>query len=274
MVWVRSTKHSPFDVVLNKITPTKLEAVIDFGAAKQRLLVNIYNWGIRFSDDDIYLAMEDLASCFRIPQIAADLSSAFGFMIEHLFFIATSMVFGSSTSTTSSWEPFRRSIEALIPIYFERPELVEKHQDLLDHLQWNAGLTAPKTKTFCCSINTDMLNNDGTLKPVKAPIYVDNILLAAALRFNILWLLAAAIKAIFVVCGMPDIQIRQCLLSLEKWESLVIGTNQIMLGLEINTDRMTVKSQTTTTTRERFSPFCNHPGRLQKDFSKWVRCKS
>ena len=240
MVWDGSTKFDPFDIVLNEITPTEFEAVIDFGTAKRRLLANIYNWRISFPDDDIYLAMEDLTSCFRIPRVAADLTGAFGFMIGHLFFLATSMVFGSNTSA-SSWEPFRRSIEALIPIYFNRPELVDKHRELLNQLKWNTGSTAQKTRAFRCPINTGMLNEDGTLKPVTAPIYVDDILLAAALKQYILRLLAAAIEAIFVVCGRPNIEVRQCPLSLEKWESLVVGTKQIMLGLEIDTDRMTVK---------------------------------
>ena len=240
MVWDGSTKLTPFDVVLNEVTPTEFEATIDFGTSKRRLLINIYNWRISFPDDDIYLAMEDLTSCFRIPRIAADLTGAFGFMIDHLFFLATSMVFGSNTSA-SSWEPFRRSIEALIPIYFNRPELVDKHKDLLNQLKWSAESTAPKTKAIRCPINTGMLNDDGNLKPVKAPIYVDDILLAAAMKSYILCLLAAAIEAIFVVCGEPKTEIRQCPLSLEKWESLVVGTKQIMLGLEINTDRMTVR---------------------------------
>jgi hypothetical protein len=240
MVWDGSTKFDPFDVVLNEITPTELEAEIDFGSAKQRLLISIYNWRISFPDDDIYLAMEDLTACFRIPRIAADLTGAFGFMIGFLFFLATSMVFRSNTSA-SSWEPFRRSIEALIPIYFNRPELVEKHGELLNQLKWSAGSTTPKTKAFCCPINTGMLNDDGTLKPVRAPIYVDDILLAAALKSYILQLLAAAIEAIFVVCGEPNLDIRQCPLSIEKWDALIVGTKQVMLGLEIDTDKMTVR---------------------------------
>jgi len=162
-------------------------------------------------------------------------------MIDHLFFLATSMVFGSNTSA-SSWEPFRRSIEALIPVYFCNPELTEKHKTLLDQLKWDSSKSvAQKVKAYRCPINIGMLNSNGTLRPVQAPMYVDDILPAAATKNYILQLLAAAIEAIFVVCGKPDLELRQCPLSLEKWESLVVGTKQIMLGLEIDTDRMTVK---------------------------------
>ena len=36
-----STKGSPHEVVLNEITPTELEANIDFGLAKMKLLIRI-----------------------------------------------------------------------------------------------------------------------------------------------------------------------------------------------------------------------------------------
>jgi hypothetical protein len=47
----------------------------------------------------------------------------------------------------------------------------------------------------------------------------------------ILKLLAAIIEAIFVVCSCPDIDVRQCPLSLEKWGELIVGPCQIILGL-------------------------------------------
>jgi hypothetical protein len=52
--------------------------------------------------------------------------------------------------------------------------------------------------------------------------------------------LAATIKAIFVVMGKPDVAVRQCPLAMDKWLELVIGPKQTMLGLTINTNRLTV----------------------------------
>ena len=45
------------------------------------------------------------------------------------------MVFGS-TASASSWEPFRRAIEALSVLYLNRPVLVKKHRKYLDMLSW------------------------------------------------------------------------------------------------------------------------------------------
>jgi hypothetical protein len=52
--------------------------------------------------------------------------------------------------------------------------------------------------------------------------------------------LAATIKAIFVVMGKPDVAVRQCPLAMDKWLELVIGPKQTMLGLIIDTNRVTI----------------------------------
>jgi hypothetical protein len=90
---------------LNEITPTEFEAIIDSGKSKMRLLISIYNLRVSYPLKRIYLARADITACFRSPRIHADVTGAFGFMAEGLYFLATSMVFGSNTSA-SSWEPF------------------------------------------------------------------------------------------------------------------------------------------------------------------------
>jgi hypothetical protein len=73
----------------------------------------------------IYLTLADITACFRLPRISADVTGAFRFMAENL---PTSHVFGSNTSA-SSWEPFQRAIQYIIPIYAQRNNLVEKHKN-------------------------------------------------------------------------------------------------------------------------------------------------
>ena len=51
--------------VLNKITPTELEASIDFGLAKMKLLIRIYNLRISYPQMKIFLALADITACFR-----------------------------------------------------------------------------------------------------------------------------------------------------------------------------------------------------------------
>ncbi len=75
---------------------------------------------------------------------------------------------------------------------------------------------------------------------MTANIYVDDILAAAAFWTNMLHLFAAIIEAIFLVCGTLVIAVCQCPLSLERWFKLIVGPIQIMLGLLVDTNRMTV----------------------------------
>ena len=92
-------------------------------------------------------------------------------------------------------------------------------------------------KAVACPLNPGLPDLDEFL---EACIYVDDILGSAVGKFNILSLLAATIEAIFVVCGQANIEVRQCSLSLEKWLELVVGLIQTVLGLTVDTNRLTV----------------------------------
>ncbi len=208
------------------MTSTEFEAAITFGEAKLKLLQRIYNWRVSNPNSKIYLALADFTACFRFPRVHADLTGAFGFMAENLYFLATSMVFGLNASA-SSWKPFRRAIKALIVEYSMRPDLVvSKHEDLLDVLKWEDENThvGELVRAVVCPLNPGIQDLNG---PLEAFIYVDDILASANNKFNILHLLVATIEAIFTVCGRSHIEVRQCPLSLKKWEELVVGSIQM-----------------------------------------------
>ncbi len=48
-------------------------------------------------------------------------------MVDNLFFLATSMVFGTNASA-SNWEPFRRAFQALISVLFDKDQLNKQAQ--------------------------------------------------------------------------------------------------------------------------------------------------
>ncbi len=64
------------------------------------------------------------------------------------------MVFGSNASA-SIWEPFRRAIQALIPVYLTRTNLINKHKNLLDTLVWSKDDIPVSTlvQAFMCPMN-------------------------------------------------------------------------------------------------------------------------
>ncbi len=162
------------------------------------------------------------------------------FIAELKYFVSTSHVFGSNT-LASSWGAFRRAIQNMITVLAQWDDLTKKHEDLLNILRWTDENARPEfVRAFPCNINHGVLDVSGNIVPMMANIYVDNILAAAAFWGNMLKLLASTIEAIFLVCGTPNFAVRQCPLSLEKWHELIVGPRQIVLGLVIDTNKMTV----------------------------------
>lgn len=241
VVWDQSTKLDPTDVVLNEITTTEFEAAITFGTTKIKLYTFIYNLRITYPDEVILLATADIKACFRYPRIAADLVGAFAFLAQNLLFLANSQVFGSNTSCPS-WEPFRRAIEIMSAIYYDKEGLVEKHKQLLDMLTWEVN-PVPKeglTKAIKCEINQGVLDSNGREKPPPTYIYVDDALQACVGVSRMKKALAACIEAIFTVMGEPDVERRQLHLAIDKWAGAKVGPQQLILGLEIDTNTLVV----------------------------------
>jgi hypothetical protein len=95
-------------------------------------------------------------------------------------------------------------------------------------------------KAVPCSINTGVLNDQGMKVLLPARIYVNNALTLATSKESMEQVLAALIGAIFVVMGAPDTLVCQCSLAMDKRGKLQVAPIQTMLGLVIDTNRMTV----------------------------------
>ena len=241
--WDASTTREVDDVVMNQpdVTIMDDEALITFGNVKMQFLTDIWNTRISNPAAILLLATADIKACYRYPRISPDLTGAFGFLAVGYYFLATAMVFGS-TASCSSWEPFRRAIEILCALFANRPELVEKHKVWLDMINW-AGLDfdEPLTPAFPCQFNTGLpKGTDGNPPALPARIYVDDGFVLGVSVAHMKQTLAALIEAIFVVLGLPDLDIRQCPLALDKWTQLIVGPIQTFLGLTVNTSRMMV----------------------------------
>ncbi len=106
-------------------------------------------------------------------------------------------------------------------------------------LVWEDGETPARAliQAVKCPINPGIPDQHG---PLEAYIYVDNIFASVVGKQMMLRLLAAIIEAIFTVCGCAMIEHRQCPLSIKKWNKLVVGPVQTVLGLTVDTNRMKV----------------------------------
>jgi hypothetical protein len=119
-------------------------------------------------------------------------------------------------------------------------ELVEKHKDLIDLLKWDENPSVKLVQAFKCELYQGVLNKHGDIHPLTVNIYVDDILGAFGFKESTKNLLAAIIESIFLVCGKPDISVQECPLSLKKWHKLIVGPRQIILGLVVDTNKITV----------------------------------
>jgi hypothetical protein len=100
--------------------------------------------------------------------------------------------------------------------------------------------SAKLTPTFSCTINPGIIDDAKNWIDLPASIYVDNALMLALDIDHMKIVLAAMVKAIFVVMGKPNVPVRQRPLVMDKWLELVIGPKQIMLGLIMDTNRLTI----------------------------------
>jgi hypothetical protein len=74
IIWDGLTKDLPEQIVINEITPTEFEAVINFGKVKIKILTIIYNWQISFLLSIIYIALSDKTVCLWFSGISADIT--------------------------------------------------------------------------------------------------------------------------------------------------------------------------------------------------------
>ena len=120
--------------------------------------------------------------------------------------------------------------------YADRPDLVIKHKYYLDMISWaEEDQTAKIMQAFPCLINTGILDAH-----LPARIYVDDALMFAIRQQQIMMTLAAIIAAIFVIMSKANTLILQCPLAMDKWIALVVGPINMMLGIIVDTNKMTV----------------------------------
>ena len=137
----------PTNIVMNQITPVAQESPVTFGHVKLQIYIDIYNTKISYPTLIILIALANVKACFWFARIHAYLTGAFGFLPDDLYNLATAMVF-DLTSSASSWESFRRAIEALTKVFANRPDLVIKHKKYLDMLKWEKINHNAKKFTF------------------------------------------------------------------------------------------------------------------------------
>ncbi len=111
--------------------------------------------------------------------------------------------------------------------YADSPYLVIMRKHYLDMISWaKHDPTAKITPAIPCSMNKGTLDAHGNRAKLPARIHINDALMLAHSRCHMEIVLAALIKAIFVIMGKPDTTVHQCPLAMDKWLELAIAPNR------------------------------------------------
>jgi hypothetical protein len=188
------------------------------------------------------LHANDVKSCFRQMKHHPDIMGAFSYIISDMLFLSCGLTMGADFSP-QTWEVPRRMAEQIATKLFSDKSLVEKHRKRLDELNWSKKLG--KCKEFVRAHANDIHKGvlDALGIPVDTPhhLFVDDDVYAEVfLIMRIEQTIAAGIEALFLLLGESNLAKRQDPISWDKLIEMMIHFRNIILGVIINTRRMTV----------------------------------
>ena len=243
LIFDASRRYTPLSIPVNRMTSTKrgVELDCEYGDVLSRLLVRIWNLRITYPTMDIILHANDVKSCFRQMKHHPDVMGAFSYIIGGLLFLSCGLTFGSDFSP-QTWEVVRRMVEQLATNLFETEGLVEKHRTHLDKLSWHKklGKCANPTQAHKSEMHQGVLDETG--EPAKTPhhLFVDDDVYADVFDIGrIEQTIACGIEALFRLLGESDLARRQDPVSWDKLEQMTIHYRNKILGLVIDTRKMT-----------------------------------
>ena len=248
LIYDASRRYTPTSVLLNMMTSTHLgvELECDYGSILTRLLVHIWNLRITHPSRDIILHANDVKSCFRQMKHHPDVMGAFSYIISDILFLSCGLTMGSDFSP-QTWEVPRRMAEQIAQKLFSDKSLVTKHRERLDQLQWSKKLGKVKSSDLVPAHTNDthkgVLDDEGN--PINTPhhLFVDDDVYAEVYDIGrIEQAIAAGIEALFLLLGESDIKRRQDPIAWDKLKEMIIHSRNKILGLIINTRRMTVSA--------------------------------
>ena len=110
---------------------------IKYGKALTKHLTQIYNQRITYPTQDIYLWDDDEAGAFRHIKYNPEIAAAFSFTIGHYLFLATGLVFGSTTSAED--HEIIATARKLLAYHISRDwKLLNKHKTLLKQVKYSS----------------------------------------------------------------------------------------------------------------------------------------
>ena len=245
LIFDASKRFTPTSIPVNRMTSTKMgvELNCDYGKVLLRLLTRIWNLRITYLFLDIILHANDVKSCFRQMKHHPDIMGAFSYIVADILYLSCGLTFGSDFSP-QTWEVPRRMAEQLATNLFKTKGLEEKHRQHLDKLTWSKklGKRANFTQAHKSITHQGVLDKNGEPSDTPHHLFVDDDVYADVYDVDrVEQTVACGIEALFRLLGESDLSKRLDPVSWDKLLDMVIHFRNKILGIIIDTRKMTVE---------------------------------
>ena len=194
LIWDGSHLIFYYSVCVNMLMDQALEPRLMYGTSWDRHLRRIWNLRITYPDEEILLMDDDVKGAFRHPKYHPDIAAIFAFIILSKLFIPTGGTFGSTTSP-ANFEPFARARTFLAEKYSREFDLVEKHWDILQSVQFSAlpDENVTYVQAVADEFNKGVLSAEGKTQ-TQYNMFVDDSLFAEIRKFMLVAIAGSIVK--------------------------------------------------------------------------------
>ena len=235
--------HPKLDsMAVNDWTDKRTEPDIIFPESFMKFLTWIWNLRITYPDQEIYIGDDDVSGAFRHAKWNPNVIGMHSFMLLGFLFFATGQTFGGNTCPPN-FEVMAISRMLIARYLWKLRSTIAKAAKYLPTII-KAPVPTPEelakfTPASRDSINTGVLEPDGSRRPPPFNHHVDDCLYADVGAF-LVQTISASVLALYIVLGFPDPSrgIRDCV-SWEKFQSEFTHQRKT-LGWVIDSRRMTV----------------------------------
>ena len=234
-----SFRPFPWCHAINDWTTKDTEPPLTFQSAELGFMIWLYNLRITYPDLEIYIADDDISGAFRRLKYHPNCVSLHASIQCGYLVLNTGGTFGDNTSP-SNFDPLTVGRRQLAQhVWLHDDLVVSRTSPFLPKIE-----TVPTEETVSFTpadadtINTGVLNEDGSRKPPPFNMHVDDNLYADILTY-LVRTICASVWALFMLLGSPTDTRVPSPLSTDKFEA-TYNHKRRLVGRQFNSRTMTV----------------------------------
>lgn len=227
----------PWSMSINDHTNLDNEPEIIFALSFVMFLTWVWNLRITYPDIEIYLGDDDVSGAFRRIKYNPNLVALHACILLGLLFLMTGQTFGDRASP-ANWETIAKTRQQYARYLWTQDDTIEKGKTLIPELLFapvDSNYQYPKI--YPDSLNTGVMNSDGTRQPPPYPHHVDDCYYADV-QEHFSMTVIASIMALYVVLGSPSVHNPDAV-SWDKFNAMFSHTRRAR-GYDVDSRKMMV----------------------------------